>query len=299
MRILNYGSLNLDYVYSVDHIVLPGETISSLNLDAFCGGKGLNQSIALARAGAAVCHAGAIGADGDCLIKALEENGVDARYVWASPSRSGNAIIQVAADGQNSIVLFGGANQANERWRIDDIFENFQKGDWALFQNEVSLLDEMIEKASFSGLKIALNPSPYNSLVEKCDLSKVALFFINELEGRQLTGEQSPEAIMDSMRIRFSHAAVVLTLGADGSLYSDPRESFRQDAFKVNAVDTTAAGDAFTGYFLAGVSSGKPSSRAMLEAAAAASIAVSRQGASDSIPTLLEVEEKLLKNTRI
>ncbi len=121
MKILNFGSLNLDFVYSVDHIVGPGETISSNGLEVFCGGKGLNQSIALARAGARVFHAGMVGPDGKALVFALEKNEIDHRFVRTVKERSGNAVIQVSRDGQNSIVLFPGANRENDRDFVDEV----------------------------------------------------------------------------------------------------------------------------------------------------------------------------------
>ncbi len=294
MRILNYGSLNLDYVYTVDHIVEAGETISSIGLEVFCGGKGLNQSVALARAGAQVCHAGMVGADGDALIQVCRENGIDTTHIRTVPERSGNAIIQVSARGQNSIVLFGGANQCNQREYIDETLACFQKGDWLLLQNEVNLLDEMIDKAAERGLQIALNPSPYNEIVANCDLSKVTLFLLNEVEGKQITGESETAAILAKMCKIYPNAKVVLTLGKDGVAFMDGDKIFHHGIYDVPVVDTTAAGDTFTGYFIASLMNGENAEESLRLASVASSFAVSKKGATVSIPTAFEVRHAKL-----
>ena len=290
MRILNFGSLNLDFVYNVGHIVHPGETISSTALEIFPGGKGLNQSIALARAGAAVCHAGMIGEDGDLLLSTCKENGVDITYTQTIEERSGNAIIQVDANGQNSIVLFGGANQCNQKSYVDRVLENFGAEDWLLLQNEISLLDYIIKKAAERGIHIALNPSPYNSKIESCDLSKIHLFFLNEVEGEQMTGQTQPEEILSVMKKQYPQANVVLTLGKRGVVYQAHDAVYTHGIYDVPVVDTTAAGDTFTGYFLEGVSNGEPPKEVLRIASIASSLAVSRKGASPSIPWKNEVQ---------
>lgn len=290
MRILNYGSLNLDYVYTVDHIVCPGETISSVNLELFCGGKGLNQSIALARAGVQVFHAGMVGEDGGMLLNACKDNGVDTRFVRKVDERSGNAMIQVSKTGQNSIVLFGGANQKNNEAYVDETLSHFGGGDWLLLQNEVNLLAYMIEKASAAGMRIALNPSPYNDLVAKCDLSKISLFLLNEVEGNQITGETESDAILSAMRTRFSKAQTVLTLGKDGVVYQTEGGRYQHGIYDVPVVDTTAAGDTFTGYFLAALVIGESPAEALRRASVASSLAVSKKGAAGSVPTKEDVE---------
>lgn len=299
MRILNFGSLNLDYVYSVDHIVRPGETISSLSLEIFPGGKGLNQSVALARAGASVFHAGMVGQDGGPLLKTCRENGVNTSHIRMVDERSGNAIIQVASGGQNSIVLFGGANRQNDRAFIERVLTDFSPGDWLLLQNEVNLPEEIIRAGARAGLKIALNPSPYNELMDRCDLGKVSLFFVNEVEAAQITGETGEEAILSAMRKKYPDAAVALTLGKKGAIYSSGGETLRHGVYRVPAVDTTAAGDTFTGYFLAALSRGEPSREALREASVASSLAVSQKGASPSIPWRKAVLEADLEECRI
>lgn len=289
MKILNFGSLNLDYTYHLEHIVQPGETITSAGLEIHPGGKGLNQSVALAKAGAPVFHAGQIGEDGEFLRQVCAESGVDTRFVRTVSERSGNAIIQIDRNGQNCIILFPGANRTIEKSFADEVLESFTEGDWLLLQNEINELPYLIEKAYRLGMKIILNPSPMDERLKECDLSRISLFLINEVEGRQLTLEAEPDQILDRMRERFPQAETVLTLGERGSVYDDGSRRIRQSTFPAEAVDTTGAGDTFSGYFLAEyLRTGKPE-QALRLAAAAAAIAVSRPGAAQAIPDLEEV----------
>lgn len=293
MKVLNYGSLNIDYVYSMDHIIVGGETQLSSKLETFCGGKGLNQSIALARAGAAVYHAGIIGEEGDMLVEACKEAGVNTEYIKKLPVKGGHTIIQVDKHAQNCIILYGGTNQMQTKEMIDDVLEGFGEGDYLVLQNEVNLLDYIIDKAYERKMKIVLNPSPYNEKLDQCDLSKIHLFMLNEIEGEQITGRKDKDEILECLADKFPKSEVVLTLGGDGAVYYNGKEKVFQDIFKVKAVDTTAAGDTFTGFFLASVMEGKSVAEALRTAAKASSIAVSRPGATPSIPTLKEVEDSL------
>lgn len=290
MKILNFGSLNIDYTYRVGHIVRPGETITSQKLDVFPGGKGLNQSIALAKAGAEVYHAGMIGPDGTFLKEICKEAGVDISLIRETKMRTGNAIIQVSEQGQNSILLFAGANRTNTKEYIENVLKCFDEGDIILLQNEINMIDVLIEKAKEKRMKVVLNPSPFDECVSRCDLTKVDLFFLNEIEGEQITGEKNYSAILTKMKKLFPGAGVVLTVGDKGAYFSCGEETIYQDAFPAKAIDTTAAGDTFTGFFLAAVMEGKTNAEALERAAKAASIAVSRTGASVSIPVKEEVD---------
>lgn len=293
MRVLNFGSLNIDYTYRVEHIAKPGETITSQTLEIFPGGKGLNQSIALAKAGAKVFHAGLIGEDGMFLKDLCQEAGADVSLIRESTVRTGNAIIQVSDEGQNSILLFSGANRQNTEEYIEEVLAHFEKEDILLLQNEINLIDVLIKKGKEKGMKVVLNPSPFDEHIGECDLSKVDLFFLNEVEGEQITGEKEFIAILAKMNERFPEAEVVLTVGAKGAYYSDGKTKVFQESFPVQAVDTTAAGDTFTGFFLAAAIEGATGEEALRRAAKASSIAVSRKGASVSVPTKEEVDDQL------
>lgn len=288
-RVLNFGSLNLDYVYHVDHIVSPGETLDAVDIQVNCGGKGLNQSIALARAGAEVFHAGMVGKDGSMLLETCRAAGVAVDLVHEVEERTGHAIIQVDRSGQNSIVLFGGANRSVTPTYIDEVLEGFGVGDVIVLQNEVNMLPQIIEAASARGLRIVLNPSPFDERISECDLARVWLFFVNEVEGMQLTGKADPDEILADLSQMFPAAGVVLTLGARGAVALVNGVRFNQPAIPCEVVDTTAAGDTFTGFFLAEYLRTSAPQRALLTAAHASSIAVSRPGAAPSVPTLDEV----------
>ncbi|MCR5746481.1 MAG: ribokinase [Lachnospiraceae bacterium] len=295
MKVLNFGSLNIDYVYPVDHIILPGETESTGGMNTNCGGKGLNQSIALAKAGVNVYHAGMIGEEGEFLADKCKENGVNTDYIRKVPGRSGHTIIQVDKKGQNCILLFGGANRQITESFIDEVLDSFDKDDMVLLQNEINMPETVIEKAYKKGITIALNPSPFNDGLSKCDLEKVTYFLLNEVEGEQMTGKKDPEKILDTIRNRYPKAKTVLTLGSAGVYYQDSSERCHQGICKVKAVDTTAAGDTFTGYFLAAVTEGLTPKEALRLASKASAIAVTRHGAADSIPEKDEVLRSDLK----
>ena len=289
MKIVNYGSINLDHVYQVDHILQPGETLLAREQNLFCGGKGLNQSIALAKAGAEVFHAGVVGEDGEILLNALRTANVDIRHIRRAEGASAHTVIQVDRNGQNCIIVFSGENMHPSEADIDRILEDFGPEDAVLMQNELYNTPLMMRKAADKGMTIIFNPSPISQEMLSYPLECVSWFLLNEIEGEALTGETNPGKILDSLASRFPRSSVVLTLGKNGAWAMDQGQRFFQPAFEIKAVDTTAAGDTFTGFFLAAVSSGMPISAALRRSAFASSIAVSRKGAADSIPTAEEV----------
>ena len=289
MKVLNIGSMNLDLVYRVDHIVQPGETEASVSMNTFLGGKGMNQSVALAKAGVEVYQGGMIGEDGQPFLDACAEYGVRADFIRKVEGKSGHAVIQIDSSAQNCILLYGGANQMLTEAYVDEVLSHFGSGDILLLQNEVNLLPYIVEKAYEKGMQIALNPSPINEKLSAVDMTKISIFLLNEVEGNQVTGLTVPEEIIVKMQEMFPHARIVLTLGKDGAVYADGEERFFQPIFPVKAVDTTAAGDTFTGYFLAGLAEGMAIPEILKMSAKASSIAVSRAGAVPSIPYRDEV----------
>ena len=289
MKIYNLGSLNIDYVYSVPHFVQPGETLSSAKLEIFPGGKGMNQSVALAKAGARVIHGGRIGDNGGFLKEILGQAGADTSFVAVDASSTGHAMIQVDENGQNCILLFSGANHSFTEEFVREILADARAGDIILLQNEINLLDVIFAVAAEKQLQIAFTPSPFTEDLLKLPLHQVKWWLCNEIEGGQLTGKSDPEEILTAMQENFPGSSIVLTLGKDGCMFTDGKQVLRQPIFPVKAVDTTAAGDTFTGFFLASVAEGKSVADALRIASRASSIAVSRMGASSSVPTLAEV----------
>ena len=293
MKVLCFGSLNIDYTYRVSHFVRQGETLAAESLQVFSGGKGLNQAVALARAGAETWMAGAVGEDGRFLLEELAAAGVRTDHVCVlQQERTGNAIIQNDRAGDNCILLYGGANRAVTEGQVDAVLQHFGAGDWLLLQNEINQLPYIMRQAHARGMKIAFNPSPMEARVMEYPLESVDLFLLNRVEAAQLAGTDGTDgqALLAALRGRFSRAAVVLTLGADGAVYTDGAETVQQAAYPVQAVDTTAAGDTFTGFFLAARMRGAGVPRAMELASRAAAIAVTRRGAAPSIPTFAEVK---------
>ncbi len=289
-KVLNFGSLNLDYVYSVPHFVSAGETLSSYNMEVICGGKGLNQSVALSRAGAKVYHAGKIGFNGNILKDMLNENNVDTTYLLIDEKENGHAIIQVDKNGQNCILLFSGSNGKITENEIDECLNHFEKGDSIVLQNEISNVPYIIEKAYEKGLFVVFNPSPITDDILSYPIDKVSLLILNEVEGEALTNKTEPYEITDALLKKYKGIKVLLSLGKKGSLYADENIKIRKGIFKAKAVDTTAAGDTMLGFFTALLLNNVPIEEALLTATKASAIAVSRKGAAPSIPTLEEVK---------
>lgn len=289
MKIINIGSLNLDYVYHVDHFVRAGETIASSEMQVFPGGKGLNQSVALARAGASVVHAGKIGEDGVLLKTTLADAGADVGLIEIGKGASGHAIIQVDKSGQNCILLYGGANHQIDRPFAEHALSVCEAGDILLIQNEVSNLSVMMDLAHQKKLRVAMNPSPFEDHLLNLPLGYVTWFILNEIEGAAISGETNPEDIASKILEKYPKSAVVLTLGGQGVLYADAQGRFRHGVYDVPVVDTTAAGDTFTGYFLACMEKSLSIEAALKYASRASALAVSKKGASPSIPYWDEV----------
>ncbi len=291
MKVLSLGSLNLDYVYAVDHFVQAGETLAASDRSIHRGGKGLNQSVALAQAGAETYHAGRIGTDGIMLKDWLVAKGVDVSFLETDTDiPTGHAIIQVVPSGQNSIIILAGTNGSINEEYVDKVLAHFEPGDLLLMQNETSCRDYAIEQAAKKGLKVALNPSPMtDELAKSTALQYVSFFILNEIEGKAVTGETDPDKICKAMKERYPDGTIVLTLGSDGVVYFDGTKRLSHGIYPVKAVDTTAAGDTFTGFFLATLAAGESPEVALQRASKASAIAVTRPGASDSIPTLEEV----------
>lgn len=291
MKILNFGSCNIDFVYSVEHIVRPGETLSSDGLEIFPGGKGLNQSIAAARAGARVYHAGCIGTDGQMLKTVLQNDGVDVSCLETLETKTGHAIIQLDKQAENSIFLFCGSNKMITEPFVDKVISRFDAGDVLLLQNEINLLAYIIDKAYEKGMTIVLNPAPFSPELKTLPLEKISWLLLNEIEASGFGGKNTPEENISRLKQLCPDTKIVLTVGKGGSIFADKNGLVHQPSYRVEVLDTTAAGDTFIGYFIATLVAGKTVEEALKTASVASALAVSRKGASPSIPLLREVEE--------
>lgn len=297
MKVLNFGSLNIDYVYGVDYFVRAGETLKARSREIFPGGKGLNQSVALARAGARVYHAGCIGPEGEMLRALLSKDGVDVSLLRQVDAPQGHTVIQVDRKGQNCILLYGGSNRCVQPSQVDETLAGFGAGDWLVLQNEINLLPQIVDAAYERGMRIALNPSPWEDNLKDVDFGKLTWLLVNEIEACQSADCARPEQAWEALHARWSGLSVLITLGGAGSVAHQVTGNgifeVRQQAFPAQTVDTTAAGDTFTGYFIAGLAAGMTLPACMRRASMAASISVARPGAAGSIPERDEVEAGL------
>ena len=290
MKIINFGSLNIDYVYSVDHLFLPGETLASQDMQIFPGGKGLNQSIAIARGGGKVVHAGIYSEEGTFLYEILKKNNVDVSKIKMVNATNGHAIIEVNKQGENAIILFGGTNKLVGKSFVDSVFDNIESDSIILIQNEISSIGYIMEKAYEAKCKIVFNPAPMNISVFDYPLDLVDTFIVNLTEGQMMSGEKEPDQILNILGSKYPNAKIILTLGVSGSCYVYKNENFFIKASKVDkVVDTTAAGDTFIGYYLAGITDGDSVIKSLENASMAAAKCVESKGASVSIPFAFEI----------
>ena len=290
MKLLDFGSLNIDHTYQLPHLVRPGETLASDSYHKSEGGKGFNQAVALAKAGQEVYLAGAIGQDGLFLRDYLQQLGVHTEHLCVLDAPTGHAMIQLDTEGQNCIILFGGTNGMVTEAMIDEVLADFGTGDYLLLQNEISHVDSIICAAHAKGMHIILNPSPMSPELLTWPLELVEWFILNEIEGADITGKTQPEEMLDELLRRYPACHVVLTLGERGSVYADATQRMDQSIVTAHTVDTTAAGDTFTGYFIHALLQGEAIQQALKTAACASAITVSRPGAGRSIPAAEEVQ---------
>lgn len=304
MTIINFGSINIDHVYHVDHFVQPGETIASTNYQQLLGGKGANQSIALAAAGADVRHAGRINENDSTIKQTLIKSGIDCRFLRCTDVPTGHAIIQVTPSGENAIVLFGGANLSFSADDINDVIEQTQAGDWVLMQNETNEIGVVIEQAKQRGLKVAFNPAPMTESVKQLPLHQVDLLIVNETEAAAICGVDELADITRYFQQHWPAQKVIITLGKQGVRMLQDGTIIDVPAFMVDAVDTTAAGDTFIGFFLAhytaeaAINAQTQVDDVLQLACAASALAVTKPGAAQSIPTLTEVQQFLAEHAK-
>jgi len=290
MDIYNFGSVNIDSVYRVPHLVRSGETIKASSHVMTLGGKGANQSVAVARSGACCHHIGVIG-KGDSWVKdALLGYGVDLSLCSFFDGDTGTAIIEVDDSGENSIIIIPGGNGMVTHEFVDSALSNVSPGDFLILQNETSSVDYIISSAYEKGMRIFFNPAPFTPEVLSYPLDKCHLICVNESEAMMLTKAKGKELLVDALIDDMPSERVLLTLGGDGAVYLSKDKVAFSDAFSVKAVDTTGAGDTFFGYFVSSHSLGLPIEECMRRASAAAAIAVTRHGAATSIPFSSEVD---------
>ena len=202
-------------------------------------------------------------------------------------------MIQVDDNGENSIIIYKGANGKVTKDFIDDVLKNFAEGDILVLQNEINNIDYLIKKAAEKGLKIVLNPSPFTEKLKEIDLNLIWFLILNRVEGQNWSGEKTPHLILNYLNKSFKNLNVVITLGSVGCIYGNGKEQIFCPSFKTSVVDTTGAGDTFTGYFISAVSKNESILNSLKFASAASAIAISKSGAAISIPYAREVKAAL------
>lgn len=283
MAIWNLGSINIDHVYRLARIPRPGETVAALGYTVGLGGKGANQSVAAAQAGASTRHIGALGTGDDWVVARLRDAGVCTADLIRLPDHAtGHAIILLESGGENSIVIHPGANRAIPRDRLAEILGRIAAGDILLIQNETNCQAEAARLARAAGACVMYSPAPFDLSALQEVLPHVSILAMNEGEADELLAAMPEDLPVDGM---------LITRGAAGAEYRDLRTGtvYRQTAFAVQPIDTTGAGDTFAGYFAAARDRGDSIPEALRLAAAAAALKVTRPGAGDAIPAMPEV----------
>lgn len=286
MKILNFGSINKDFFYSVNDFVKPGETISSIRYNVKIGGKGLNQSVGISKAGQKIYHAGIINKDDTFILDKLKKWNINCENILLSNNPTGHAIIQVDNKGENSIIIHGGANHDVDIKFIKSVLSKFDSGDILVLQNEINNIKEIIDRAHHKKMKIVFNPAPFNNEILSYDLNKISTLILNQTEGEALSKEKKPDGILKVLNSKFNNTEIILTLGEKGSLYSFKDELLKIKAHKLDTVDTTGAGDTFIGYYVAGIASKKSKKDNLNRASEAAAIATTKLGGAESIPRI-------------
>ena len=284
--IWNLGSINIDNFYEVPHLPAPGETLAALSYGFGLGGKGANMSVAAARAAARVSHIGAVGAEGRWTRERLMEYGVDVPHIGQIDGPTGHANIVVDPQGENSIVLFHGANVQLTEAIIGAALTEASPGDYLLMQNETNGQEYAATTAQSLGLRVVYAAAPFDADAIARLLGCIDLLVLNAVEAAQLevaTGH-APDAL--------GVADVIVTLGAKGCKWVSNKGEILFDAYPADVVDTTGAGDTFTGYLVAGLDRGMPMEAAIDLALKAGSMMVERRGTADVIPDLKEIQDR-------
>lgn len=286
MTIFNLGSINADHIYGVEHLPSPGETLTADSFVTGLGGKGINQSVAASLAGSQVVHIGAVGPDGDWAIDRIAGYGVDTGYISRIETPTGHAIVNVDQSGENAIVIFSGANNCQNIDQVGEALKSAKAGDILLLQNETDLQAEAAQIANDLGMKVIYSAAPFSVEAVKKVLENTTILMMNKVESEQLCAGLETD-LMD-----LPVCDIVVTKGSNGADWLCPKTGATHNvaSFSVTAVDTTAAGDTFAGYFAAGLDQGFAIEKAMALGSAAAAIKVTRQGTADAIPRRAEVD---------
>lgn len=289
MTIFNLGSINVDHFYAVPHLPAPGETLPATSYSTGLGGKGANQSVAAALAGASVTHIGSVGPDGAAMVARMRAFGVDCAHVSTIDTATAHAIINVDPKGENAIVVFAGANREQSLTHLDSAISAASQGDTLMLQNETDLQVEAATRARAAGLFVIYSAAPFSAQAVQAVMPHIDLLVMNVVEAEQLT--KTLKCALSDLPVPH----LLITKGADGATWHDLEkgDQLSVPAFPVTPVDTTGAGDCFIGYVAAGLDEGLAPEPATRLASAASALQVTRSGTAEAIPTREEVDRFL------
>lgn len=287
MTIWNLGSVNVDMVYRLPHLPEAGETLSALKHKRGLGGKGANMSVAAVRAGSKVEHIGAIGADGAWMKERLASYGVAVGHLDKVGPVSGHAIVAINPEGDNQIIICPASNVLVDEGHVADVLVKAKPDDIAICQNETNGQLLFVRTAKERGLRVVYAAAPFMIEATTAILPDVDLLIVNAVEAEQL--EKAMGQTLDQLPV----ADIIVTLGADGCRWIATGTGQQKDyaAQKVPVVDTTGAGDTFTGFLVAALDQGSDMDAAIDLALKAAAIMVTRFGTADVVPSRAEVDE--------
>ena len=291
MAVWNLGSINIDNAYRVPHLPSAGETIRAKSHQKGLGGKGANISVAIARGAASVTHIGAVGADGAWAVERLMEYGVDTRHITKLANEAtGHANIAVADDGENQIIIYPGTNRMITDDMVGGALAVASPGDILVMQNETNGQLRAAKIAKKMGLNVVYAAAPFEAEAVTSVLPYTDLLVLNAVEANQL------KAVLGRSLKDLDVHNIVVTQGGDGSCWIDALAKLETHipAISVASVDTTGAGDTFTGFLVAGLDRGLPMMQSLNLATQAAALMVARFGTADVIPDLKEIEEARL-----
>ncbi|RFP90751.1 ribokinase [Rhodobacteraceae bacterium 63075] len=284
MTLYNLGSINLDHFYQVPHLPAPGETILAESHSTGLGGKGANISVAAAQAGARVVHIGAVGPDGAWATARLRALGVGTDHIAGVDALTAHAIINVDPAGENAITVFPGANMKQSLKRLESALASAAPGDMLLLQNETNAAPQAAQRAREKGLEVLYAAAPFEPKATAALLPLTDILVLNAVELAQLKAATglNPDAL--------GPETVIVTEGAQGGRAITTAGEIRFAAFPAETIDTTGAGDTFTGYLAAALHEGQPLEAALRLAAAASALKVTRKGTADAIPSRAETD---------
>ena len=280
--ILNFGSINIDYVYRLKTLPQAGETLSCQGFARYLGGKGINQSIAIARAGGAVKHIGAVGADGAFALAQIADMGLDTNDIRVTDTATGHAVICLDKQGENHIIIHAGANAELTENQINSTLDTNPKAEWVVIQNETNLTEYIAKSAKERGLSLAYSAAPFDAVACQTILPYLDILAVNETEAAALS--HAMKTPITDLKI----PTLLITKGAKGAELWQNGACISVKGLPVKAIDTVGAGDTFFGSFIArwqnGGQNGTPAQEALEYATTAAALQCTQKGAATAIP---------------